>query len=236
MPDPALPPSLAAELAELRRRLDALERSPRLPWSSSQGGSLRVIDPTQALRLLAGNVTFDGSIGGVTDAYGVFAYGDDQTLAAGVRQGDRGLAYPTRSVPMSDPAAAITVTSAGFVDTWAGAVNAPGSEVATVVVGVATDAGTTGEVQLYDIYSASGTNAAVVGSSANGYARFEWLHPATTGLYDSRAGRAQTLRLAVRARRTSGTGNLYLYPPATAELTSRYLVPTAATTGNPSFA
>lgn len=35
--DPALPPSLAAELADLKRRLANLERSPQLPYSSSKG-------------------------------------------------------------------------------------------------------------------------------------------------------------------------------------------------------
>lgn len=44
MPDPALPASLAAELAELRRRLDAVERSPRLPNSSIRGGALTILN------------------------------------------------------------------------------------------------------------------------------------------------------------------------------------------------
>jgi hypothetical protein len=39
--------------------------------------------------------------------------------------------------------------------------------------------------------------------------------------------------VAVHARRVSGAGNVLVYPPLIAELTSRFLVADAATNGTP---
>ena len=55
--DPALPPSLNADIRELRLRLDNLERSPRLISSSIEGGALRVLDSSGNEIFVAGEFT-----------------------------------------------------------------------------------------------------------------------------------------------------------------------------------
>jgi hypothetical protein len=234
MSDPTLPPSLAAELADLRRRLDALERSPRLPSSSIRGGTFRFLDSLGNPRFVLGNAKFDGTVGGVTDAYGVFTFGDGGTVIAAAREGGRGQLYPTSPIPIHTPAP-IAVTSATFVGVYESGIQKPHLEVVSVQMYVITDAATTGEVRLNDSYSGTTTAVASVPASAAGYARFEWLHPAKCGLYDTRPGRLGSLGVDVHARRVTGTGNVTVYTPRIAELSSLYLIPTATADGNPSF-
>ena len=232
MADPTLPPSLAAEIADLRRRLNNLERSQRLPFSSTRGGAFLFFDDSGNRRKAMGNVNLDGSIGGITTAYGEFEYGDGGAIALAVREGDRGIMYPEMEIPHHTPTS-INVTSGSFLTLWESYQHFPAYEVVFVEMAVITDAGTSGEVRLFENGNNQATSVASVGAAFNGTVQFEWLHPAHTGLYDPRAQPSTNLLLAVQARRTGGAGNVIVFPPRHMRMTSKFIHPDAATDGHP---
>lgn len=233
--DPTLSPSLAAELADLKRRLDNLERSPKVPFSSTRGGVFSFLDEDGNLRFALGNETgLDGSINGITTVYGAFGHGDGNAIAFALREGDRGLTYPIFPVPLHDVVSKV-VTSGSFVGLWECNVDFPALEVLNIRGAVQSDVGTTGELRIVDSFSGINTNVLTIPSNTNSAYSFEWIHPASVGLYDDRP-RLGGLALAVHARRTGGAGNLTVFQPSTAELTSIFLVPSATSTGHPQLA
>ena len=235
MSDPTLPPSLAAEIAELKRRLNNLERSQRLPFSSTRGGAFLFLDDDGNTRKTLGNVNLDGSIGGVTAAYGEFMRGDGGALIFMTREGERGMVYPEVTLPgrALTPTFDLTITSGTFTSYWEYRNVFPAYEVFNLIMQCATDVGTTGEVRL--LCGATATSVATIPSNGNGEVHFEWLHPAPTGLYDPRARPEGNLVVGVQVRRASGAGNVYIDQPYEAKLTSKLFLGSAATNGNPSF-
>jgi hypothetical protein len=235
--EPTLPPNLAAELADLKRRIANLERSPSLPFSSTRGGTFIFLDNNGKVRRAQGNVTFDGSIGGATDGYGDYQYGDDGAVIAAAQEGDKGVVYPQEPYPFHVPAS-ITVTSGSFQTLWENYQDWPAYEVLYVEFACITDVGTTGEIRLFENKRNIASSVASLPSGFNGLAYFEWLHPATVGLFDPHGGdplAVNNLNVAVQARRASGAGNVIVYPPRNQLLTSKFLHPNAATNGNPTI-
>lgn len=235
MPDPTLPPSLAAELGDLKRRLANLERSPSIPFSSSRGGvfSFRDNAATPKPRFELGNANLIA--GGLPSGnqYGVFARGDDAGIALMLREGNRGLISPSLPVPFVDRAGgAIIVTSGTFVETHESYILFPAHEVLSVRVTVTTDAGTTAEVRLINFDTNTVTDSLTVQASTTQIVRFDWLHETSVGLYDQHAHSSTLLSVATQVRRASGAGNVSVRP-ALGTLTSTFLVPAAAANGNP---
>lgn len=232
MPDPAMPPDLAARLRDIETRLSKLERLPRLPSSSTRGGSLRLLDDAGTTRWAAGNVLFDGSIGDSTTGYGVFEFDDQGAMIRAQATGYRGQIYPAMPFPMHDPTPK-AVTSPTFTGVFEARIQFPIHEVLSVQVAVQTDADTTGEVRLSTLGAAHTTAALPLPAATNSFAVFEWLHPAMCGLFDPRSGREVNLQVSLDLRRTGGTGQVRAFAPIVSELTSLWFIPTASATGNP---
>jgi hypothetical protein len=233
MPDPTLPPSIAAEIADLKRRIANLERSPRLPFSSTRGGAFVFQDNSGKVRRAQGGVNFDGTIGGVTTAYGDFQYGDGGTVISAAREGDRGIVYPDMQMSFHEPIQK-AVTSASFVTLWEAYTDFPEHEVLYVEFAVQSDSGTTGEIRLFENKRNIASSVASIPAAYNGAVSFEWVHPATVGLYDQSDPLAQNnLNVAIQVRRVSGAGNVSPFAPRNQRLTSKFLHPNANTNGNP---
>ena len=223
----------------LLRRLDDLEREVRELRASRgssapafRGGAFRLLDDAGAPRFAAGHVDLDGSVGGDTSAYGVFVFGDDGAMALMVQEGYAGISYPANLVPLHPPTPA-GVTSGTFQTIVEGSVLFPAHEVLYVEGSVTTPAGTTGELRLTEGYSGTSTDALVIPSDTNSVYLFRWVHPGPSGLYDGDPHVTPNLFVGLQARRTGGAGNLTVYPPRSAELTSRFVHRTAATNGDP---
>jgi hypothetical protein len=223
---------ITRELVNLRREVNELRAARGLPASSTRGGAFIFQDPDGEPRWTLGNVSLDGSISGVTVAYGVFAFGDDGQIVLAAREGDRGLVYPAQPFPFHD-AASKTVTSSTFAGLFEARISFADYEVLYVDLAVITAAATTAEVKLVDTVGGAETDVAAVPADYNGRVGFRWLHPATCGLYDPRPGRAPNLSVSLHARRASGTGSVLVFPPLVAELTSRFFLPDATIAGEP---
>lgn len=231
MSDPTLPPSLAAELADLRRRLDNLERSQRLPFSSTRGGAFRFLDNNGATRMTLGNVALDGSIGGATAAYGLMLRGDQGAIILMTRAGEDGLAYPELPVPVRDPNEAQSSTTSGtFAQLWEARWDFPPAAIYVCQGFCSSAVGTTGEMRLR--IGATSTSALTIPSGASNIYTFEWLHPAPTGLYDPNPTELNFI-MQIEARRTSGTGNVSIARPHVSVFTSKLLHGNANSNGNP---
>lgn len=234
--EPTMPPSLAAEIRDLKRRLDNLERSQRLPFSSTRGGAFLFLDNNGSTRRALGNVAFDGSVGaGATEGYGDYVYGDDGAVILAAQQGDRGLVYPTQPIPML-PITSITVTSGTYTGLFEHRYNVPlAYEVIRIQLAASTGAGTTGDIRLNDAVSGQSTAAASIPAASSKVVDFYWLHPAAIGLFDA-AHAGSVLHLSIQARLTGGAGGFSVFPPRVKELCSVFLFPDAATDGNPTVA
>ena len=235
--DPAMPPSLAAELRELRDRVSKLERLPRLPFSSMRGGSTQLLDTDGTPRWVAGQWTFsavsdDGGGNSVVGGYGVAEFDPTGALLRGNVDGIHGQIFPSVPLVLHQPARQL-ITSASFISAYEGSDQDPVCDVVKVVGAVQTDAGTTAELRLAS--DAHQTATLAVPAGTNAFYQFTWLHPAEVGLGDTRTGRENRLFVSLQARRTAGTGNLTLFPPQISELVSSWLITEAATNGAPRF-
>jgi hypothetical protein len=234
--DPTLPPSIATELADLKRRLDNLERSPSLPVSSTRGGVFVFLDNDGVVRAAEGNVNDAGQpVAGA--AYGFFLYGDTGTLLVAQKTGDKGITFPNQKISFHDPLNPL-VTSGTFVTLWEDYVSQPAHEVVYIEISAFTDVGTTGEIRLIDNLTNTVTSVASYPSGTNKQTNFEWIHPAGVGAFATRnqgpgAVSTAALQLAIQARRTGGAGNFGVHPPRIQELTSKTLHPNANVNGNP---
>lgn len=232
--DPTLPPSLAAELADLKRRLANLERSPSIPFSSARGGVFTYLDETGKPRFELGNVNLVAGLQVPADQpYGVFARGDDAGIALMLREGNRGLVSPLLPVPFVNRDGGVTVTSATFVETHQSWVLFPAHEVIKVQVTVDCPAATTAEVRLINFATDETTNAFTVPANTSQVVTFDWLFSdVSVGLYDQHAHTAVDMTCVLQARRASGAGNVIVHTPL-GTMTSKFLEPDASATGNP---
>lgn len=230
---PTLPADVAAKLADLERRLDNLERSPRLPFSSTRGGAFVFFDENGSPRWVMGNVHVTGAGAIQTqEAYAVVGQGDGGATVFALRQGDRGIGLPIINLPMVRTNNFIVVTSGTFASTHNVTVDFSSWEVINFETALGVDAATTGEIRLRDGITGQTTNAIQVVGPAIPIVRFAWLHPAACGSGDPR-GRSVTLGLNVEARRVSGAGNVNVYDSSRVQLSSLLATPDATTNGIP---
>lgn len=235
MSDPTIPSSLVGELREIRRRLDALERSPQIPFSSTRGGAFTFRDDDDGLpRWAMGNVDLEGGLDSSQSAvYGVLGFDDAGAITYAQQQGTRGRIYPAQPFPMHLDSTPETITSATFQDLWIGRLNRPALDVLLVQCPVVTDSATTGQIRLLDLRNNNTTAAFTVPVSTSGFVRFAWVHPATIGMNDPVTPGHPNLVVRVQARRASGAGLFAVFPPVEAEVTSSFIEPDAAINGNP---
>lgn len=203
MADPALPASLAAELADLRRRLDAVERSPRLPNSSIRGGALTILDDAGDIVAQVGD--FVGPDGAPDTG---LHFPNDRV---GMSQ-EHGLFRPRLQVEARTLNVTQNTTSGTFSTLWQFVTRSMASGV-EVTFACATDAATSAELRLEVIRSGGGTSYSAVKTvpASNPSTYFTWLldlraitNPVTIG---------QPLFLNVQARRTGGAGTVYVFQP-----------------------
>jgi hypothetical protein len=231
---PPGPDWIARRLDDLERQVRELRAARASSATSFKGGAFRLLDADGNPRFAAGQVALDGTIGGATSAYGVLEFADDGAIVHMVQEGYRGLVYPHADIPLHKPDPT-QVTSATFVQVVEVTVPFPAHEVVWLEGAVQTPAGTTGELKIVEGFSGQATDVLTIGSDTNGSYNFQWLHPSDVGLYDASSHPVNHLFLGLQARRTGGIGDLTVYPPRIAQLTSRFLLPDAATDGNPSL-
>lgn len=231
---PPGPDWLVREVRELRRELEELRSARASSATSFQGGVFRLLDDSGDLRFAAGHVTKTGGIDSLGDlaAYGTVLLSDDGAVVLLVQEGFRGISYPANLVPFHRPAPEV-VTSATFVTVFEAAVLFPAHEVLYLEGSVQTDVGTTGELRVTEGFTGQDTDALTLPSGTNGGYLFRWTHPGPSGLYDQGAHDTPNVFFGLQARRTGGAGSVFVYPPRVAELTSKFIHPTAADNGNP---
>jgi hypothetical protein len=206
---------LERRIRELEKQVRELQAGRRLSGASFRGGAFRFLDDEGQPRYTLGHVDLSGEIGGLTEAYGNFTYGDGGAMVLAFRKGDRGQAFPPIDPRVTDPAFFKTVTSSTFQRMWYGPLDWPTQEVIIIAGWVQVDANTVAEAKLVDLWTSTETAVLVMAGGAGGatkYMRWHWLHPAKTGIYDPR-DRAQSLALDLQVRRASGTGSVFVWEP-----------------------
>jgi hypothetical protein len=199
--DPALPPNLAALLADLTDRVKTLESSNHLLSSSILGGSFSVLDVNGAVVLTLGAlIESDG-----TPVSGISAAMPSGTSTLWI-DSVAGTVLPMIMAPMVNSTESST-TSATFASFFTSVVLGMTADSATCWIPGRVDAGTVGEVRLHHNYSGgASTSAITLTSTTSVYAIFDWRHgvPLSTNT-----------TFTVEARRVSGAGSVYLSLPPT---------------------
>jgi hypothetical protein len=237
MNDLTLPASLAAELADLKRRLANLERSSALSVSAIQDGRLRILDGDNVEVGRLGKLE-DGTYGvAFLDAdgaervrlgqrgggeFGIAALNDEGTITFDV--GNEGLTRPAIMLPISAVGStSIVVTNATFTDTYQTFFGAVTHDALRLEVLVQTAVGTTAEVRLTESAGLAQTSAVAIPSGNNSVrTQFNWA-PGWT------VGDLLNIQVKVQARRTSGAGNVNVYIPDYAFLAGASLIGATAT-------
>jgi hypothetical protein len=221
---------LTQRLTRIERAITELRAARGSGSTSFIGGAFRLLDAARAPRFTAGQVALDGSVSGVTSAYGVLIFADDGAVVVMTRQGTKGLAYPSIPIAMHPPTP-IVVTSATFVNVVEAGVPRAAHEVLFVEGAWTVDAGVVAELKLADLQSGQETDTLQVTGPASVAYRFRWKHPGTIGLYENLPIVTNELFFVLLARRVSGAANTNIYPPRLALLTSTLLQPGATTSG-----
>lgn len=197
-PVPSTPEAqLQAKLQELERRLLALETAPRATSTSQRGGSFDLLDEDGNLLMTFGNYRR-----GAFNDYGFRLL--TTSGATTIESNINGLEAPQIPLNVYKANDYVIVTSATFTVTWHAVASLLVSD--TVIWGgaIAADAGTTGEARLR--YAGGSNLSSVIPLPAGEitYAAWNLLHQHPLG-----GGFDVTLEV----RRTSGTGNIYVYSP-----------------------
>lgn len=241
MADPALSPTLSRMIADIMRRLTAIERTARMPWSSSRGGAFKFQTAGGDDMWVMGNVRLDPLTGTAEyaedSAYGIFGFGGD-SLILWAQEGVPGRVYPMQDIPMSARSAPsgteqpfppwFTHASGAFVTGFRCDLYAPVADMLMLDVNVDVDTGSTAEVRLIEHFSGTATTPVTINPPDTRNVRWRWLHPATAGLYDGRSGRLTDASFGVQTRVASGTGRVHMLPPSRATICSSLLFSTAA--------
>jgi hypothetical protein len=233
---PLIPPRedfLERRIRALEQQVEELQAGRKLSAASFRGGAFRFLDDAGAPRFTLGHVTLTGEVGGVTDAYGQFVFGDGGAVVLAFREGDRGWAYPTIPLPAFDYEANIVVTAGSFTNTWASRCDFISHEVVMCAGWVNVPVGSTAEVRLHEFFTNQATSAATLtGRAESWWVIFRWLHPSAVGLDDPRSERWRgDNEFRIQARRTAGAGNVTVYHPSLWVMTSRYMHPDADSNG-----
>lgn len=212
MADPALPPNLLDDIAELKRRVRTLETANRLESSSIGGSStiggsslLTVLDST------GGQVARLGTLGG-TYGNGLHLT-DPATNATVLFASDAGgtvvpyLANPWRRFDEYFP-----VTSATFAETYQCRLESVSSVMIRFTAWLSADASTTGEVRLVVNAAQLGSTVSIAAASIQRY-EFSMAHGIVL--------QGGPVEIAVQARRLTGAGNVNVYEPSGLTLGSK---------------
>ena len=198
MADLSVPPSIAAELADIKRRLRAMEGAPQLQNSSLTGGKITALnDDEQRV------AEFGSLVGG---GYGI-AINDADTLNSVLLVNDEnGMRAPGVPWAFRDSTAFLAVTSGTFELTYRTFAAILASSSVEVTVVLATDVGTTGEVRM-GVQGGPYAATQSIGSGANLTFNWGWLHGLGFGLGSTGQ------HFVIEARRTGGAGNVYVFQP-----------------------
>lgn len=186
-------------MAEIERRLAALERAPRLTNAS-------ITDDAGVVRVMLGRMNEAG-----TD-YGFEVRNDTgDTVYQAVNEG---VAYPRLPMQILQSGLFVPVTSATFGPQWDLVCPYATANAVQVQTYVSADAATTGELRLTMNIGGSPVTATVAIPAASGnYYEFKW---APVGL----AVATGPIVIGVEARRTSGAGNVNVYAPVQSYMTT----------------
>lgn len=204
--DPAA--QLAIKIADLERRLAALETARNTGVTTMHEGTLIINDGAGTRRASLGDLS------ALTEGfdYGLAlegADGDDAVVIDG--QGFHTPYLHSGFVPRRTSAGPTydTITSSSWVSVYTATFHRMSHKGIAVDVTIAADAGTVGEVRLQGFAGTSG--AASVAGALEGKS-FRWLHGENLG--------AGPISFTVQARRVSGAGNVFVYQPGSAALVS----------------
>lgn len=196
--DQSLPPSLAAEFAELKRRVADLERTPRLT-NANVTGRIRLIDE-------AGKVV--GWFGAAADGTQVVAMGPDllaSTTAVGLWWDEtNGLLAPYEHVPWVRTDESRAITSGTFTAAHQVLVELTQSKNVRIACPIVVPAGTTGEIR-YTVSGQGSTSVYPLSDGFSGTVKVDWLAPVS--LYSG------PYFVMQEVRRVSGTGSIAVFSP-----------------------
>lgn len=220
-------------MAEMERRLSALERSPSLPNTSQRGGTYELLSSDGSSVFKFGEFTDPDA----EESFGISAFDEDGNTVLATRSDVEGLVYPIVSQQFIVPTPQ-TITSGTFVAVAESQVWAPAWNCIYATAAIITDVGTTAEVRLSNSINTISTNTVTVPAASNGNVLFKWEHGFTVGwsagLVGSNPGATSGL-LQWQVRRASGGGNVTAYPPRGFHWVSKRHLPDASTLGGGVF-
>jgi hypothetical protein len=209
MNDPALTPSLASELADVKRRLRNLESSPRLRLSSvTPGGSLIVPNAAGETLVIFGHVQ-DGDA-----AYPDIDFSSDGILVRKTAVDDnrqalmwadtqKGWISPPQPVAWQKSSDARDITASTFVAAWSALVAFQSLQIA-FNFSASVSVGSTAELRFTVGGSQVGSTLTLSSGQAHTW-RYSGLHGAALGI--------GSLSFAIEARVASGAGTVSVYEP-----------------------
>jgi hypothetical protein len=190
---PTDPHSLPQHLREMERRIEVLERAPRL-------GNSSINDDNDVERIVLGQLDEDDP-----DSFGIRIANADTVAVLEVDAA--GVLRPYQNWQASRWDESVPVTSAAYVPTWAESNPYSTADAMRLTVYLATDPATTGEARLSSNLGGSPvTSAVTIPAGTATYYEWNWAMP---GLV---AGTGPIV-ITLDVRRTSGAGNVYAYQP-----------------------
>lgn len=191
------PGDVNADLAEIFRRLHALETASPMRRTSMTEGTTRFLDGGGQERVSVGIIS--------TGDYG-FEVMNEAGLPV-YRADSDGVSYPRQPLQMFKAGDYVSVASGTFTRTWNLVCSYATGDAVQVQVYLLADAATTGEAQLTVNLGGSPVTAIQAIPAASG-AYFEWKW-APPGLVVGTG----PIQVGLEIRRTSGAGSVYAYPP-----------------------
>lgn len=191
-------------LANLERRLNDLERAPRMPYTSQRGGTFELLDDAGRPVFYFGNYNRgSGPVGYGVQAIAVDGAGPG-TSPTVFEVDDDGLEAPYLDIPVGRVNDFVAVTTVGFGDIWEGYSALVVARAVQVGLTVGVDAATTGEVRVV-----AGTRVSAVVNCPGG----TFTSPVFDLLLADDTIGTGPLIVKVQARRTAGAGNVNVYRP-----------------------
>jgi hypothetical protein len=223
------------EIANLRSRIEKLERSPRLPNSSQRGGTQKLLAPDGATVLFEFGEFVDEF---AEDRYGLALRDSVGNPAFVVDELQIGRVYPGEHHQWSVQTSQ-NIATASWVNVASTEIQFPALSCIVAQARVTTPATTTAQVRIFDPFwppVGLGTTAVTVPASSDGIVRFVWQHPYTVG-WDVAAPELvdAVTRLHWQVTRASGAGTIQAYPPWNFYFVSNRAVRDEATTGGGTF-
>lgn len=198
--------SFAERLRELERRISELEGARPAGNTTISQGTLRVIDAD------GDEVVGVGLVDEALQDYGLYVLADAGFPLFKIT-GDQGQIYPGVELAMLPvgSAAAVFVTAGAFGVEFSRSVDTAMADAFLIKVPWVTDAATTGEMRLRnDVGGGNSSSAVTLAANSGGVVVFSWLHGQQIG--------SGPIVPCVEVRRTSGAGNVYVWPPLEARM------------------